>query len=167
MQSGLSPAVTPHSRQMGDICSLEILLHYCHWGTSLNVCFPAPVLMRTCLLKWWSAWHETFTLRHALNDHTCVMAAKPTARYAASSAQNKVKSRLLDWSGFGNKTKNNSFLIFAKWEWSCSWFRVLILLKINCMSRKAEACSHLSPGVKTFEFTSELASRGFISTLWR
>lgn len=71
MQSGLSPAVTPHSRQTGDICSLEIFLHYCHRGTSLNVCFPAPVLMRTCLLKWWSAWLRTFTLRRVPTDHMC------------------------------------------------------------------------------------------------
>lgn len=68
---GSSPAVTPHSRQMGDICSLEIFLHYCHRGTSLNVCFPAPVLMRMCLLKWWSTWQRTFTRRHARTDHTC------------------------------------------------------------------------------------------------
>ena len=68
---GLSPAVTPHSRQMGDICSLEIFLHYCHRGTSLNVCFPDPVLMRTCLLKWWSTWQKTFTQHHAPTDHMC------------------------------------------------------------------------------------------------
>lgn len=68
---GLYPAVTPHSRQMGDICSLEIFLHYCHRGTSLNVCFPALVLMRTCLLKWWSTWQRTFTWRRARTDHTC------------------------------------------------------------------------------------------------
>lgn len=68
---GLYPAVTPHSRQMGDICSLEIFLHYCHRGTSLNVCFPALLLMRTCLLKWWSTWQRTFTWRRARTDHTC------------------------------------------------------------------------------------------------
>lgn len=57
--TGTSPDVTPHSRQMGDSCSLEIFLHYCHQGTSLNVCFQAPVLMRTCLLKRWSTWQRT------------------------------------------------------------------------------------------------------------
>lgn len=64
-----SPAVSSCSRQMGDSCSLEIFLHYCHQGTSLNVCFQAPVLMRTCLLKWWSTWqrpppHPTHTHDH-------------------------------------------------------------------------------------------------------
>lgn len=99
--SGLSPAVTPHSRQMGDICSLEIFLHYCHRGTSLNVCFPAPVLMRTCLLKWWSTWQRTFTLRHAPTDHTCdsVLSSRAgrvmSARCTTFAAPNKVNWRLL------------------------------------------------------------------------
>ena len=99
--SGLSPAVTPHSRQMGDICSLEIFLHYCHRGTSLNVCFPAPVLMRTCLLKWWSTWQRTFTQRHAPTDHMCgsVLSSRASrvmsARCTTFAAQNKVNSRLL------------------------------------------------------------------------
>lgn len=99
--SGLSPAVTPHSRQMGDICSLEIFLHYCHRGTSLNVCFPAPVLMRTCLLKWWSTWQRTFTQRHAPTDHMCdsVLSSRASrvmsARCTTFAVQNKVNSRLL------------------------------------------------------------------------
>lgn len=99
--SGLSPAVTPHSRQMGDICSLEIFLHYCQRGISLNVCFPAPVLMRTCLLKWWSTWRWTFTRHHAPTDHTCdgVLSSRAgrvmSARCTTFAAQNKVSSRVL------------------------------------------------------------------------
>lgn len=98
---GLSPAVTPRSRQMGDICSLEIFLHYCHRGTSLNVCFPAPVLMRMCLLKWWSTWQKTFTRHHARTDHMCdsVLSSRASrvmfARCTTFAAQNKVNSRLL------------------------------------------------------------------------
>lgn len=120
MQSGLSPAVTPHNRQMGDICSLEIFLHYCQWGTSLNVCFPAPVLMRTCLLKWWSAWHRTFTLRRAPTDHMCDDGrANSQMCCLLCSEQGQIKTA--GWSWFGNKTKNQSgstlFFIFAEGAW--------------------------------------------------